>query len=410
MLDTLYFFFNICYHNNGEAMRKKAYSLLQVILIIFISSIISGLTIGVIINKNNEASDTGTVEHSPELQTFINAYNNLLKDYYEEIDEKQLVNSAINGMASYLNDTYTAFLDSSSAGNLIKQLDGEYVGIGIKHSGNTIIEVLPGSPAEKAGIQVNDVISTINEVEVSAENVNYLLELVNNSKEKIDIGILRFNQSMLFTIKVEPIQIQNVISSVIENTNIGYIKIKAFARSVSALATEELKRLVANNISGIIVDLRGNTGGYLDEAFSTSSLFTPDNAIIYSISSSKGKKSYYDNNSYSVSVPIIILTNGSTASAAEIMVAALKDNNMATIVGTKTYGKGKVQHTYQLDGGGIFKYTSSKWLRPNGECIDNVGIIPDIEVSQEYTYNYETGEISNHQDTQLLKAIELLSK
>ena len=157
----------------------------------------------------------------------------------------------------------------------------------------------------------------------------------------------------------------------------------------------------------LIIDLRDDTGGYLDEAHNVASIFLEKGKVIYSLEDKKGKTNYYDETNEKLDIPVVILINENSASASEILAAALKDNYGAILIGTKSYGKGKVQQTYTLQNGTMAKYTSAKWYRPNGTCIDGVGLIPDYIVKMETTYD-ENGNVTGIKDAQYEKALEVI--
>ena len=187
--------------------------------------------------------------------------------------------------------------------------------------------------------------------------------------------------------------------SIIENTNIGYIAIEKFSENLGTQVKNALNELETKNINSLIIDVRDNAGGYLTSAEDVSNLFLKNGKTIYSLEANGSKVSYNDKTDEHRDYPIVVLINGGSASAAEILAAALKDSYGATLVGAKTYGKGKVQQVVSLNSGDSVKYTSAKWLTPLGICIDGVGISPD--------YNVEFSLVSEI-DSQLEKAIELL--
>ena len=183
-----------------------------------------------------------------------------------------------------------------------------------------------------------------------------------------------------------------------------------FATNLPNEVNTILSRLEKQGMEKLIIDVRNDTGGYLDKAYEVSSIFTEKGKVIYSLlDRNNNKVDYKDTDDINKKYPIVILTNEATASAAEILTAALKDSYGATIVGKTTFGKGKVQHAYRLDTGGMVKYTSSNWLTPSGICIDEVGIKPDFEVDNQIIYDEESQEIIEIFDNQLEKALELLS-
>ena len=181
-----------------------------------------------------------------------------------------------------------------------------------------------------------------------------------------------------------------------------------FSATLEEQVANALSDLESQGMQKLIIDLRNNTGGYLESAEKTASLFLEKGKLIYSLESKDTTAEYYDQTDDQTDYPIVILINGQSASAAEILAAALKDSYGAIFVGEKSYGKGKVQQTYNLSDGSMAKYTSARWLRPNGSCIDGVGLIPDYVANMTYTYD-ETGVINGTIDSQLSKAIEVIS-
>ena len=187
---------------------------------------------------------------------------------------------------------------------------------------------------------------------------------------------------------------------VLSDTSIGYIYIKNFSKNLSSQVDKALSYLEFNNINSLIIDVRDNAGGYLSSAEEVASFFIENGKVIYSLESNNKKYTYKDTTKESRKYKIAVLINGGSASASEILAAALKDSYGAILVGTKSYGKGKVQQVVPLESGGSVKYTSAKWLTPSGKCIDGTGLNPDYHVvySEEIPY-----------DSQINKAIELLS-
>ncbi len=181
-----------------------------------------------------------------------------------------------------------------------------------------------------------------------------------------------------------------------------------FSATLDEQVASALADLENQGMQKLIIDLRGNTGGYLESAEATSSLFLEKGKLIYSLEGKEATTQYFDETDEHTNYPIVILINGQSASAAEILAAALKDSYGAILVGEKSFGKGKVQQTYNLSDGSMAKYTSAKWLRPNGSCIDGVGLIPDYIANMTYTYD-DTGVINGQIDSQLNKAIEIIS-
>lgn len=398
----LSFFIHFCYYE--YVMNKKGYNLVQVIIIMIIVAIASSLTTGAIFSRSSKRFSGFTDDES--LQEFLSVYSDISNDYFENIDKNELINSAIKGMSDYLEDKYTTYLNQDDADSLMDSLAGSYKGIGVRIMGNLIIEVFAGSSAESIGLKVGDEIVSINGEETANLSSEEVSKLITN-KSNVHLEVKRDDEALSFDVNLSNVKINNVYSKVIDDTNIGYMQISVFSENLSKDVEDALKKLESQNIKSLIIDLRNNTGGFLDEAYNIACFFTDNGKIIYSLLDKDAKTDVYDEDNQSKDYKVVILVNGSTASASEILTAALKENYGAIIVGQNTYGKGKVQHTYTLSSGGLFKYTSSKWLTPSGNCIDGIGIAPDYEVANKYIVD-ENNEIIGISDEQLLKAVELL--
>ena len=390
--------------------NNKGFNLLTVIIIICATSIISAITVGVIVNngyRNNQNINYRALANDEALKDFLEAYSNITDNYYEDIDREKMLDKAVDAMLRYLDETYTTYLNDNEKKALEEKLSGTYDGIGIEIRENEIVNVLKNSPAEKAGIQSGDKIMMINETDVSEQNANYISVLIKTSADKpIELKVLRGEDELTFWVSVETITSKDIVYEVKEN-NIGYLGITIFSKTLTEQVVDALNDLEAKGINRLIIDLRGNTGGYLDTAEGVASLFLEKGRLIYSLEDKDSKNDYYDQTSLKRNYPIVVLLNASSASASEILAAALKDSYGAVIVGEKSYGKGKVQQTYNLKDGSMAKYTSAKWLRPNGVCIDGIGIQPDYPVDLYVEYD-EEGKIVSVKDTQLEKAIEVI--
>lgn len=392
-------------------MQKKGYSLLQVIIIIIITSIISGITVGIIFSKSNLSSSGvsySDVLNDNELQEIIKTYYELTNNYYKDIDKKELTDKAIEGMTNYLNESYTSFLDENASNRLISQINGTYKGIGIITIDNMINYVDSNSPAEKAGIKVGDLLTHINNIPVNGKSNNELSTIIMNEKN-VNIKVLRNGNAFNFDVPVDFSDMPNAYAKILEN-KIGYIRINSFSKNVGHDVQETINELQKQNINKYIIDVRDNPGGYLKSAKEIVSIFTKNGEKIYSVSAQNKKIDYYDNDDIQIKGSVIVLINKQTASSAEVLASSLKDNGYATIVGEKSYGKGKIQHMYSLSNGSTIKYTSSLWYTPNGNCIDEIGINPDYYIENDKTYSDDTKTIINIQDTQLKYAQELLIK
>ena len=392
-------------------MQRKGYSLFQVIIIIIITAIISGITVGVIFMKSDFKSNGvsySTVINDEEAQSFLNTYYELINKYYKDIDKKELINSAIDGMANYLNESYTSFLDENASNRLIAQINGTYKGIGIVTIDNIVNYVEPNSPAYKAGIKSDDILTHINNVPVNGKSNNELSTIIMN-ENNVKIQVMRNSKELEFNIEVEVIDMPNVYYKVLNN-KIGYIRINSFANNISDEVIKAILLFKEQKIDKLIIDLRDNSGGYLKSAKDIASIFTKQGDTIYSIDTQGKKIKYVDNDNYQEIFNTIILINKQTASAAEVLTSALSENDYAVLVGERTYGKGKVQHMYSLGNGSLLKYTSSLWYTPIGNNVDGIGITPHYYIENEKIYTNDSRSVISIKDTQLMYAEELLIK
>src|SRR5574344_433328 len=370
----------------------KGYNIVEVIVIIIITSIISAITTGIIINNNSKTTSGSTYSEllkDSNVKEFLNVYSSVLNGYYENVDKQAAMDSAINGLMNYLGDKYTTYLDTTDTDTLNNKLAGEYTGIGVSLKDSAIInEVFDDSPASKGGLEVNDKIIAINETDVQEKTNSEIASIIKDSNAKnIKITVLRNNEEYNYQIDIDTLYIPAITSKIYQeaNKNIGYIYISTFSSSLTEQVSSSLTKMEDQGIDSLIIDVRGNGGGYLSSATGVASLFLPIGKTIYSLETKDNTTTTYDETSESRTYPIVVLIDSGSASASEILTAALKDSYNATTIGITSYGKGKVQQTYQLDDGSMVKYTSAKWLRPNSDCVDEIGIEPDINVELEYT-------------------------
>lgn len=389
---------------------KKEYSLCGVIIIIVTTAVISALSTGILIMRNYSTDDGQSYSEiikDENIQEFIDVYSKLTTNYYENINKKEIIDSAISGMTSYLGDQYTGLLDEDKSSSLYDSLNAKYDGIGITIKDSYIENVLYNSSAAKAGLKMNDKIISINNINIENKTSDEIKNIINENKSnKIDLRVIRNNEILDFNnLKITSIDYPNLRYSFVENNDIGYIKIDLFSTNINKQLENALFQL--NKYSGLIIDLRNNSGGYLEEAYQTAKIFLPKGSVIYSLlQKGNRKQEFKDKTNDKQNVPIVVLVNGNTASAAEILAAALKDSYGAVLVGSQTYGKGKVQHTYSLSSGEMVKYTASLWYRPNGTNIDGTGIIPDYQVENDFETNEANETILI--DNQYKKAIDII--
>lgn len=389
--------------------KNRDFGLLNLVIVIVIASLVSSITTGVIMYNHQKKNIQTDYSKDKNIQEFLKVYDQVLSEYYQKVDKDKLIEGAINGMMSYFGDDYTTYLDENDTDSLEEQLNGKFEGIGIQLTeGNKVYSVFESSSAKEVGIEPGDIVIKIGDKDVTKFTATEIANEIKKQKGEISITVKRVEEEKQFIVKKKVLDIPAVTSELYPDNNgkkTGYIGISTFSNTAYSQFKTKLKELEDNNIDNLIIDLRNNTGGYLKAASDISKLFLEKGKAIYSLDTKLGKETYKDDSKEKREYKIVILINESTASASEILSAALKDSYGATFVGKKSYGKGKVQQTYNLTSGSMVKYTSAKWLRPNGECIDRVGLKPDYEIDLEID---EAGSLIN--DTQLNKALELLGK
>ena len=377
--------------------RNYDFNLLEVVIIVLITGIVVSIASGIIIYNNYDklfkdksSYVDGEVLEEQQKNIFEENYNKILNEYVNEVDKEELLNAAIEGMYNYLGDNYSTYLDEDDTQSLTEQLEGEYTGIGVEIYSflNTdtneyeiyISRVFKGTPAEEAGILVDDKLLELNGISLKDKDAGYVSNTIKNSNEATHIlKVLRGKEELLLTLTRKKVFIDSVSSEV--KDGVGYIKIETFSKT----ATDQVKQHIDgfdNSVKSLVIDLRDNTGGYLTTAFELSELFVDKGKIIYQTKDRESKIESFKalDGVYRKFDKIAVVINENSASASEIMALALKESANATIVGTKSFGKGTMQDTKELESGGMIKITTAYWLSPNGNSINLKGITPDIEV------------------------------
>ena len=384
---------------------RKGFSLKSVAIIIIVTAIITSLTTGLIIYNNSKLIlGSASLSNDSALKEFLKVYSSLDENYYEDIDKTKMIDAAIAAMLKYLGEDYSTYLNQTETDSLSNKLSGTFKGIGISiTNGNEIVKVYEDTPAFKAGLKENDKIIRINDTDTEGKNQIEVANLIDKTKENT-LVVSRDGAELTF--KVIPEEINTPLTTQVYEKNdkkIGYIYIEAFTEKVGEEFKKSLEDLEQQGITGLIIDIRENTGGYLKGATEIASLFLEKGKTIYSLEGKDEVTTYKDETDEKRNYPVILLINENTASASEVLAAALQDSYGAKLVGKISYGKGKVQQTKQLEDGSMVKYTSARWLTPEGECIDGFGLAPHYE--EDIVQN----EDGTYTDNQLNKAIELLS-
>ena len=385
---------------------NKKFNNLEVSFLVILTCIISLLVGYLIAEKKQDKVEDKT------LNEFIKTYDEIIDKYYKDIDKEELLNGAVSGMLSTL-DQHSVLVDQEEDENFYLYLNGSYSGIGIEISTLdnkiVVIGVIADSPAEKAGIQVGDIIKQIDDLDMKEATTKTVSSYIrkNTEKQEFDLVVIRNEEELQFKIKKENVVITSVASKVFERNDkkIGYIYISIFSSTTSSQFAKKLKELEQENIDALIIDVRENTGGHLSTAVSMLSMLLSQDKVMYQIEKDGKKSKYYSLGHTTYNKPVAIIQNGNSASASEMLAASLRDNLEAIIIGEKSYGKGSVQEYNYLSNGNMYKYTTKKWLTPKGKSIDEKGIKPDIEVSLDENY-YQNPVLEN--DNQLETAIQKL--
>ena len=392
--------------------RVKIFTFLDVAIIIVVTSFIMYFLGSVLLYRHLGGVNYSIIDTDGKLQEFISAYNELSSKYYDDLDKNDLINGAIKGMYGVVDDPYTTYLDNNNANNLNDSLSGEYKGIGIRilttNESTKIVEVFSDSPAEKAGLKVNDIIVNINGEDTKDKTGDDVAAMIKRGKDNVaNIIVERDGIEKSFKIDVTNLFVPVVTAKLLtrNNKNVGYISLSVFNDTADVQFAEALQTLENSKINALIIDLRGNTGGYLHVAENIAEMFIEKGKIIYSLEDKSGKTDYKDKTGEKRTYPIGVIINNGSASASEILASALKYSYGAKLYGTKSYGKGKVQEKTDLSNGTSIKYTTAKWLTPAGDCIDGLGLEPDGIVEFKYE-NYDENDI--YSDNQVLYTLENL--
>lgn len=389
--------------------RRSGFSISEVIIIMIIA-IMFGFLLGNIVNfvvfdKSSSSSD--------ELSELVTTYDNIVNNYYDDVDKEELIDAGIQGMINYLDDPYATYFSGDASDEFNEELAGEYEGIGIEVmlSDNvfTVGSVFDNSPASKAGVKNGDIITKVNDTDISGKSLSDVVSLI-NSKKKASITVTRDGNTLDFEVTRSTIDVPVVSSDIYENNGkkIGYIKIDLFSLKVYNQFNKALKALEKQNIEGLVIDVRDNPGGYLSQVKDILCLFLNKKQVLYQLQTkSETEKVYGTKKSIDRDYPVSVIINDESASASEILASAFKESYGSHIVGINSYGKGTVQSASDLDSGDTIKYTVQKWLTPDGNWINDKGVVPTDRVE---TVLQEGETLTYENDTMLQTAIRVVSE
>lgn len=396
--------------NDNKTKEKELYTSKEVIIVMIFS-----IGIGILMCFGGISIITGKnyLAVTKDLKKVVDTYYAIVDNYYGELDRDKLIDGAVEGMISSVGDTFTSYSDTDSTSSFDETINGSYEGIGctvatLENGTISVIDMFEDSPSYKAGLKVGDIILKVDGESYEGKNSNDISNYIKNSgKSKIVLTVKRDNEEKDISINLSKVEIPHVSGKVIEQDSkkIGYIKISLFASNSYKQFKNKLDELEKSNIDDLIIDVRDNSGGYLSSVTDICNLFLDKGKVIYQLEDSKGKVKKKDTTKEKRKYDIVVLINDGSASASEILASAIKESYGGDIVGTNSYGKGTVQQTKKLLDGSMIKYTTQKWLTPDGNSINEVGVTPTkvVELNEEYLNNPTT-----ENDNQLQEAIKLI--
>ena len=353
-----------------------------------------------------------------ELEPVSEAIELVKKNYYffDDDTKKSMVTGALKGLSSHMGDDYAEYYTRDEYDELLNSNSGNFIGMGVLVSdmGNNtfvITEVYDNTPAKEAGILVGDQLILANGESCEGKTLNEFLTFITHEEGDVNtVVVLRNGQEMTFTVTMREVYSPYVTYKMLDG-GIGYIYISGFHGQCVREVKEALSELKGQGMMSLVLDVREDLGGSLSDVCDIADLFLPKNSIITTVKSRVNKETVYRTHSDGLDLPIAMLVNGYSASASELLSGALKDNGVAELFGTVTYGKGIVQTFFDINFGrdGTIKFTTDAYYTPSGVCIQGTGITPDhvVELPEDLTY-YSIPTIPYENDTQLQAAVEYL--
>ena len=352
------------------------------------------------------SEDASSEEKLSVLKGLIN------ENYIGDVDEEALEEGIYKGYIQGLEDPYSVYYNEEETKDLYETTEGEYSGIGAVLSRDlesgviTLVQIYEGSPAAKAGLKDNDILTKVGDIEVTGMDLSEVVTYIKGEKgTDVDLTVLRGEDAEEITVTAtrDTVEAQTVKYEMLEGQT-GYLSVSEFDSVTYAQYEEALNELTDQGMTGLIVDLRNNPGGNLNTVCEMLDLVLPKGTIVYTEDKDGKRETATSDDEHQINVPMVVLVNGNSASASEIYAGAIQDYGIGKIVGTQTYGKGVVQQIFDLGDGTSVKLTIAEYFTPNGRNIDGEGITPDVEVE------YEADENNPEADNQLEKALEVMKE
>lgn len=394
--------------------QDKLITFYKTIMLVLLTAVITFLVTSITMYNQNKNNNKSTIVSQDEISRTFQIFRKYINQkYIGEINDEKMLESAIKGYVSGLEDEYSEYITSDEMEEYMEDTVGKYVGIGVYIVNNTEtdqIEVLmpiKGSPAEEVGILPGDIITKIDGVEYKGSQLSDASEVLKQQEgTKVNVEILRNDETIVLEVERRKIKVNHVESKIIEE-NIGYIEVSTFDEGTYDEFEKAWNELKEKNVASLIIDLRNNGGGIVQEALGIADLMIEKDKTMLITTGKNGEEVNKANKEKIIDLPIVILINDKSASSSEILAAAVKENNEnVTLVGTTTYGKGVIQTIFRLYDGSGLKLTTNEYYTPNRNSINKIGIKPDEEVTLPEGKTVYT--IEENEDTQLQKAIEIL--
>lgn len=387
-----------------------------VVLIALVTVFVAGYVFGAHQPSTSVQAQSGSPAGTDELfAPFWETWTLLHDNYVDPLDDNALLEGALNGLLDSLGDPHTGYMNPETFTQINESMSGEYEGIGATvrtdeaTGGLQLVTIMDGSPAQAAGLLPGDVIVEVEGADVTGLDQNEIIAQVRGpAGTSVDLGIQRQSEPEVLDVEVtrERITVASVAYEVLDG-DIGYVRLSQFEFGSSQELRDALEAMDANALKGLILDVRGNPGGYLTTSIEVASAFIPEGTVVTERGPERERTYDALGNASAPDVPMVVLVDAGSASASELIAGALQDNQRATIVGTKTFGKGSVQTWHTLSNGGGVRITVSRWYTPSGRSVNDVGIDPDVNVP----FELEPGKVydpATMPDPQLEAALQIL--
>lgn len=395
---------------------QRIYKMIMLVLIVIIvTSLVTAFTTYQYLSNNGISySKVNTTSLEGLEYTLSQFRSELEKKYIGEINDEELIEGAVKGYVDALGDPYSTYYTKKEMKTIMEETNGNFVGIGVymtkdlEKNAILIIKPIENSPAEKAGILPGDLITKVDDVEYTGDKLEEASNKIRGEEgTKVKLEIYRNGETKTFELTRTKVVVSHVTTKVLNN-DIGYIAISDFEGECASEFETKYKQLEKQGIKKLIIDIRNNGGGIVDEALKIANMLVDkDSTLLITKDKSDKEEITKATEKPIINMPTVVLVNGYSASASEILAGALKDNGKATLVGTKTYGKGIIQELHQLSDGSGLKITVSEYYTPNHNAIHKIGITPDVEIDLSEDVKQQT-TIQEKDDNQLQKAIEIL--